>query len=600
MNQLNQLTLKSIALLKSNKFVEAENLLDQIIKRFPGDSNAYVNKSLLLINTSSFQKAYQFLSPLKKKFPSSTEIFNASGIVNHKLEFYKEAENDFKKAIELDNKNFNAYINFCNLYIYLKKNKQALNLINQALIINSNHITFNEIKLFLLKKISNEIEIKIQEETLDRVVNINQTFLENQKLCLENLSAINQKIDKSKKDSNLLLEKASTLFKLKKYNETLNSIEEALTLDPKNLKAMEFKIKILINIGDFNAALKFCNDIYTSGNNANIVFYKAQACRFLNKIEDYYNLMNNILPDNLNKENQYEYSKFLLSQNQYEIAWKFFNSRHEVDIYKKYRNQPFKKNNSKKVALLPELGLGDQILFMTTLGDYIKNDIHYDIFLDERLVYIFKKYSIFKGYTNIKFYSECHYSSDEYDQALFLGDTLSFTRPKVSSFENQPKKLIILNKPNRYSNTEIKRIGISWKSKNQKLNKDLSVSNILQSLKNRNAEIVNLQYGDISDLEDISRKQNIDIKLYEEIDKYHHLEELLMIIDSCDLVITSSNLTAHLAGILGKNTILFLPSRDDALWYWQSDENKSKWYPSINIISLDNNNIKDIIKKNDQ
>ena len=598
MNQLKQLTQRSISLLKNNKFIEAEKLLDQIITRFPSDSNAYVNKSLLLINTSSFQRAYQFLSPLKKKFPGSTEIFNASGIVNHKLEFYKEAENDFKKAIELDNKNSNAYINFCNLYIYLKKYNQALNIINQALIINSNHITFNEIKLFLLKKISNEIEIKIQQEILDRVININQTFLENQKLFIENLSVINQKIDKSKRDSTLVLEKASILFKLKKYNETLNSIEEVLKFDPKNIQAIEFKIKIFITVGDFNEALNCCNDNLNSANNSNVLFYKAQVYRFQNKIKDYYNLMNNLSPDNLNNENQYEYSKFLLSQNKYEIAWKFFNSRHEVDIYKKYRNQPFTKENIKKVALLPELGLGDQILFMTTLSDYIKNDISYDIFLDERLVYLFEKYSIFKSYKNVKFFSECHYSSNEYDQVLFLGDTLSFTRPKVSSFANQSKKLINLNKPNRYSNTEIKRIGISWKSKNKKLNKDLSISDILQSLKNSNAEIINLQYGDISDLEEISRKLNIDIQLYEEIDKYHQLEELLMIIDSCDLVITSSNLTAHLAGILGKNTILFLPSRDDALWYWQSDENESKWYPSINIISLENNNIKDIIKKN--
>src|SRR5210317_1869745 len=113
MNQLNQLTQESIFLLKNNKFTEAGNLLDHIIKKYPKDDRAYINKTLLLINKSNYQKAYSFLGQIKKNFIKSSELFNASGIVNHKLNHFSEAEKDFKKAIVLDKKNFDAYINFC-------------------------------------------------------------------------------------------------------------------------------------------------------------------------------------------------------------------------------------------------------------------------------------------------------------------------------------------------------------------------------------------------------------------------------------------------------------------------------------------------------
>ena len=48
------------------------------------------------------------------------------------------------------------------------------------------------------------------------------------------------------------------------------------------------------------------------------------------------------------------------------------------------------------------------------------------------------------------------------------------------------------------------------------------------------------------------------------------------------VVVTSSNITAHIAGGLGVKTFLFVPFSRGRLWYWH-DEGKSIWYPSIRI-----------------
>ena len=69
------------------------------------------------------------------------------------------------------------------------------------------------------------------------------------------------------------------------------------------------------------------------------------------------------------------------------------------------------------------------------------------------------------------------------------------------------------------------------------------------------------------------------------------MSDLADVINECDLVITCSNVTAHMAGILNKKTFLLAPSRYGRLWFWDADEtNRSVWYPSIEIISNEKNN----------
>ena len=63
-------------------------------------------------------------------------------------------------------------------------------------------------------------------------------------------------------------------------------------------------------------------------------------------------------------------------------------------------------------------------------------------------------------------------------------------------------------------------------------------------------------------------------------DNYNDLDGLASLIQSCDFVITTSNVTAHLAGALGKKTFVLV--NPEQLWYWHN-ENVSSWYPSVNI-----------------
>ena len=70
----------------------------------------------------------------------------------------------------------------------------------------------------------------------------------------------------------------------------------------------------------------------------------------------------------------------------------------------------------------------------------------------------------------------------------------------------------------------------------------------------------------------------------ESVDNFNDINALTTLIDICDFVITVSNTNAHISGALGKKTFLLLPKGKGKLWYWSSENNKSNWYPSIEVI----------------
>ena len=76
-----------------------------------------------------------------------------------------------------------------------------------------------------------------------------------------------------------------------------------------------------------------------------------------------------------------------------------------------------------------------------------------------------------------------------------------------------------------------------------------------------------------------------------DINNYEDMEGLAALIDSCDIIVTSSNSNAHLAGALGKETYLILPKASSLIWYWEHKMDKiSQWYKSINIFNQTMNN----------
>ena len=116
------------------------------------------------------------------------------------------------------------------------------------------------------------------------------------------------------------------------------------------------------------------------------------------------------------------------------------------------------------------------------------------------------------------------------------------------------------------------------------INKSLTLEELLPILSLPNTAFINLQYGDTEqEIEGIKKNQRIEIQSINEIDNFIDIDGLAALISVCDYVVTSSNVTAHIAGALGKETYLLMPFAHGKIWYWGELRERSLWYPSIRI-----------------
>ena len=145
------------------------------------------------------------------------------------------------------------------------------------------------------------------------------------------------------------------------------------------------------------------------------------------------------------------------------------------------------------------------------------------------------------------------------------------------------------------------KIGISWRSREDNFgrSKGYPLIRLIESLNNKdNIELINLQYGSVEDeLKKIDKEYGWKIKNPGDIDITNDMNDLAELISTCDIVVTCSNVTAHVAGVLGKKTLLILPKYYGRLWFWDYDEKKySYWYPSVKIIINEMNKWEDVFE----
>ena len=98
-----------------------------------------------------------------------------------------------------------------------------------------------------------------------------------------------------------------------------------------------------------------------------------------------------------------------------------------------------------------------------------------------------------------------------------------------------------------------------------------------------NIEFIDLQYTNTKkEREYLSKNFNINVKKYDDIDNFNDIHKLSCLIQSCDIILTIPNITAHLAGSLGKKTYLILPKQNGVFWYWKVYDDKFIWYDTFN------------------
>lgn len=246
------------------------------------------------------------------------------------------------------------------------------------------------------------------------------------------------------------------------------------------------------------------------------------------------------------------------------------------------------------ILVLPEQGLGDQIFYGGMLGDLQQRVPGSTVCLVPRLLTLFAR-----SFPNLQFLSpeQINTHRDAYkgkfSAQIHLASLGQFFRNDTVQFQEVVNGYLtadqLLAQTFRTALSGNKKLvcGISWRSKNHEFGsaKSLTLNALTPLLSMRTVNFVNLQYGDtVDEVENFRNQTGLSLSKIEHVDNFQDIDALASVISACDIVVTVSNTTAHLAAALGKPVLVMLPNSPSLFWYWHLNRTDSPWYPSAVLL----------------
>jgi tetratricopeptide (TPR) repeat protein len=250
------------------------------------------------------------------------------------------------------------------------------------------------------------------------------------------------------------------------------------------------------------------------------------------------------------------------------------------------------KPGAGSLLLWPEQGIGDEIFHASLLSLMPADGMAVTVAADRRLCAIYRR--SFPGLAII--------DSEELKQPLdgrftaqaAMGDLGALLQVDADKLAARRMPFLIADplrrEALRAANPFLRQgpvCGLSWKSANRKFGaeKSLSLIDLAPLLSTPGVSFVNLQYGEVADeIAEVRRVRGVEVHQADGLDVFHDIDGLLALVDCCDGVFTTSNVTAHLAGALARQGVVVVPSGKGSLWYWQGGAN-NLWYPSLRRIA---------------
>ena len=482
------------------------------------------------------------------------------------LERYTEAINCFDKILQKNNKLLAALVNKAIAFQKLNKYEEALELLFFAGNIDPNCPTiYNNIGAIMHAMLRHneaiiyfERAIRLDNNYYEAINNLGSAYSELTRYedaisCFK--SAIELKKDYVEAWSNL----GTALSETGSYEESIASYKKAIEINPYFAEATCNLGSALNDLGEHIEALEL---------------YKKAIDIDKSYPESHYNLAN------------YYLSRFNYAMGWDEYKWRFFIKKSQSKFLVTSRPEWTGLNSQARLFIWGEQGVGDQILYcsmLPSLENYKNNII---VSVEKKLIKILNN-----SFPYITFIQNGETLEEkEYDEQIPMGSLGKFLRKSAEEFpkENIYLKLKDIDRLSQYRKklSHKSNCGISWRSINKHLgiHKSMPLEIMASIFQNKKFNFINLQYGKINEELNVF---NNNIISFEELDLFKNIEDLMLLISVCDVVVTTSNTTAHVSGAMGKKTILLIPNSKGKMWYWNDMGGKCIWYPSIRIIKQD-------------
>jgi len=589
---------KALEFHKKNQFKKAIKIYLGLLSKSEGNKN----QILFLLGTAyyqskNFKESVECFNNLLAIEPNNFHTYSNLALAQKELNQIDKAISSYNKSIRINPNFSHSYNNLGNLFLFINDYKNALINFNKALEIESlPDFFFNRAKAHNKLQNHNQALIDIEkylltfpESSKAIVFKIEQLInLNNLDICAEYLQISSKYISDSERLYELYVKYYLASEKLEDAKENIIHIKNDVT---KNFYYSIYFYKK----NDLQAAIDKLNLLPESKYNSNILnnfglFYRELGDEI--KSHHFFSRALDLNPNN----NFAKLNIGLLELKQYNFSsgWVNYNFRDKPPTNLSDDIHEWSEDYipTEKVLILNEQGIGDQILFLHILT-FIQNK-NFIFIVDKRLINIYKF-----NFPEINFITDNNLKADEYKFYIYLGDLLKyFIKTRSDLIKVKPTFQKITQNASLSKKSNSVNIGLSWKStksKSELKSRSVDVLSFIEPLIDDTFVFHSLQYGDIvEDLNLVEKSFKIKI-LSQNIDYFNDLEMLISIIHQLDYVITTDNITAHLAGAAGKKTYVLVPETSSRIWFWHNEKNH-EWYKNTIIHFFNDSTIKDILR----
>lgn len=547
-----QLFLDALAQHEKGDLEQAEILYRKALALAPNRPSVMRNLAVVFFQSGKFAEARLLCASLLEMDPDDAAALVHLGNCQLKLNSAAEALDSYEKALKLRPDDADALNNRGNALRQLKRPEEALASYDRAL--------------------------AMKPGFADAHYNRGNALLELKRLG-EALASYDRALALKPDNADALNGRGSALLELLRPEEAARCFERAIAVRPRQATAYCNLGVVLQEQGRWEEAVRYQERaLGLDPGYAAADYNLALACLFLQKFERAWP----------------HYDRRLLSG-----AGIRESLRKDVATVERYERFPRWQGPGEalagEVGIWGEQGIGDHVLYSTLIPELIAAKVSFLYEVDRRLLPAYAR--AFPGSRFVVLEEPPREELWRADRVLLAGSLPGLFRRSRESFARQPRRLLSAL-PERMTHYRRRmeapgpglKVAISWRSAREGrlgLSKSAALMEFAPLFELERVHFVDVQYGDTrAERQAVEDATGVRLLHFDEVNYHRDLEEMLAILEACDLLITTSNVTAHLAGALGKPVWLLYPAERPPFHYWAHDgSHRCLWYPSVEIVS---------------
>jgi len=389
----------------------------------------------------------------------------------------------------------------------------------------------------------------------------------------------------------------AALRDLAALDEAYQHLQRAIQLSPQDPAAFNNLGSVLADMGKFEEAIDCYNkaaalrpDLAELRHNEGVAL---QAAGREEEALERYQHAQHMRPEFADAAYNAALLKLMLGD--FKAGWEAYECRWRRDApglgFRSFPQPQWEGQGGGGILVWGEQGIGDRVLYASMIPDLLARGHRVVMETEPRLIGLFER--SFPGVKAVGKQAPPHEATARPDiqWQSALASLGRWLRSDISAFPRTPYL-----KPDEARKQEYRRllktdhegpvVGISWISRNPKMgvHKTSELKEWAPILHVPGVRFVDLQYGDTAvERAAVEAELGVRVEHIPDLDLRDDIDGVAALAAACDLVISVSNTTVHLAAALGTPTWVMVPTSVGNLWYWMRGDTPTPWYECVTL-----------------